>query len=102
MILIASEINACRWWIEQERDLIRPPLTVALGATAARSLFGKVMAVGKNRGIAHMLGDGSEAWITVHPSYILRLPDAAARAAERDRFIDDLKRIRDRAHSMSK
>ncbi|MBA3669506.1 MAG: UdgX family uracil-DNA binding protein [Sphingomonas sp.] len=98
----ASEINACRWWIEQERDLIRPPLTVALGATAARSLFGKVMAVGKNRGIPHLLCDGSEAWITVHPSYILRLPDAAARAVERDRFIDDLKRIRDRAYSMPK
>ena len=38
----AGEIEACRWWIEQERSLIRPPVTVALGATAARSIFGKV------------------------------------------------------------
>ena len=97
-----GEIDACRWWAEQERALITPQLTVALGATAARSLFGKTMVVGKNRGVPHQLGDGSEAWITVHPSYILRLPDEAARASERDRFIDDLKRIRDRASSMLK
>ena len=44
----AGEIEACRWWIEQERELIRPPVTVALGATAARSLFGKTMTIGKN------------------------------------------------------
>ncbi|MEO6535777.1 MAG: UdgX family uracil-DNA binding protein [Sphingomicrobium sp.] len=98
----ASEINACRWWIEQERELIRPSLTVALGATAARSLFGKVMAVGKNRGVPHLLGDGSEAWITVHPSYILRLPEASSRTEERDRFIDDLKRIHERCQALSK
>ena len=93
----ASEIDACRWWVEQERELIRPPLTVALGATAARSLFGKVMAIGKNRGVPHLLPDGAEGWITVHPSFLLRLPDQQARTIERGRFIDDLKRIRDRA-----
>ena len=93
----AGEISACRWWIEQERELIRPPLTVALGATAARSVFGKVMAVGKNRGVPHALPDGSEGWITVHPSFLLRLPDETARRDERQKFVEDLKRIRDRA-----
>ncbi len=97
----AGEISACRWWIEQERELIRPPLTVALGATAARSLFGKVMAIGKNRGRAHVLPDGSEGWITVHPSFLLRLPDEAARRAERRKFVEDLKRIRDRAEAIA-
>ena len=97
----AGEIVACRWWVEQERDLIRPPLTVALGATAARSLFGKVMAIGKNRGIPHVLPDGGEGWITVHPSFLLRLPDADARRTERARFVDDLKRIRDRAEALA-
>ncbi len=92
-----DEISACRWWVEQERDLIRPPLTVALGGTAARSLFGKVMAIGKNRGVPHRLPDGDEAWITVHPSFLLRLPDEEARRSERVKFVDDLKRIRDRA-----
>ncbi|MGN6590647.1 MAG: UdgX family uracil-DNA binding protein, partial [Sphingomicrobium sp.] len=46
----AGEIEACRWWVSHERELIRPPVTVALGATAAQSLFGKTMAIGRNRG----------------------------------------------------
>jgi uracil-DNA glycosylase family protein len=96
----AGEINACRWWIERERELIRPPLTVALGATAARSLFGKVMAIGKNRGQPLVLPDGGEGWITVHPSYLLRLPDEEAKRNERARFLDDLKHIRDRAAAL--
>jgi probable DNA metabolism protein len=97
----AGEIDACRWWVEQERDLIRPPLTVALGATAARSLFGKPMAVGANRGMAHALADGGEAWVTVHPSFLLRLPDERARTLERARFVDDLKRIGERAAALT-
>ena len=44
----AGEIQACRWWIDHERELLHPVLTVALGGTAARSLFGKVMAIGRN------------------------------------------------------
>ena len=97
----AGEISACRWWIEQERELIRPPLTVALGATAARSLFGKIMAIGKNRGVPHELPDGSEGWITVHPSFLLRLPDEAARRDERARFVEDLKLIGKRAEKLA-
>ncbi len=92
----AGEIEACRWWIDQERAIIRPKLTVALGATAARSLFGKVMPVGKSRGRALMLPDGSEAWITIHPSYLLRIEDNAAAEAEYGRFVDDLAMINQR------
>ena len=89
----AGEIDACRWWIEQEQMLLRPKVTVALGATAARSLFGKVMTIGRERGRALRLPgeDGGEAWITVHPNYLLRLPDEAAKEAEYARFVDDLK-----------
>ncbi|NJR80475.1 UdgX family uracil-DNA binding protein [Sphingomonas corticis] len=87
----AGEIEACRWWIEQEQMLLRPKVTVALGATAARSLFGKVMTIGRERGRALRLPDGGEAWITVHPSYLLRLPDEAAKGAEYARFVEDLK-----------
>ena len=97
----AGEIEACRWWLGQERELIRPPLTVALGATAARSLFGKVMTIGANRGAPLTLADGSEAWITVHPSFLLRLPDEEARRSERVRFVDDLKRIRERVKALA-
>ena len=87
----AGEVEACRWWIEQERMLVRPKVTVALGATAARSLFGKVMTIGRERGRALTLPEGGEAWITVHPSYLLRLPDEAARKMEYERFVEDLK-----------
>ncbi len=87
----AGEIQACRWWVEQERLLIQPQVTVALGATAARSLFGKVMTIGRERGKALTLPDGGTAFITVHPSYLLRLPDPAAKETEYARFVEDLK-----------
>ena len=87
----ASEIAACRWWVEQERALVRPRLTVALGATAARSLFGRAMTIGRERGRPQTLADGGAAWVTVHPSYLLHLPDAGAAAVEFERFVDDLR-----------
>jgi len=97
----AGEIESCRWWIDQERALIKPPLTVALGATAARSLLGKAVTITKVRGAPLQLADGSECWVTVHPSFLLRMPDPEARLLERRRFVDDLKRIRDRAAKLA-
>ena len=97
----AGEITACRWWQEQERALIKPPVTVALGATAARSLFGKVVTIGKLRGSPHELADGSECWVTVHPSFLLRMPDQVRRREERARFVEDLVRIRKRAAKLA-
>ena len=87
----AGEITACRWWIEQERAIVRPKLTVALGATAARSLLGKVVTISRERSRLIDLPGGGAAWITVHPSFLLRLPDPAAKAEEYARFVDDLK-----------
>jgi len=97
----AGEIEACHWWLDQERELIRPPLTVALGATAARSLVGKVVTISKVRGAPLTLADGSQCWVTIHPSFLLRLPDREARLTERARFVDDLKRIRDHAAKLA-
>jgi probable DNA metabolism protein len=96
-----SEIDACRWWQEHERALIKPAVTVALGATAARSLTGKTVTISKVRGAPLALADGSECWVTVHPSFLLRLPDADARRTERARFVDDLRRIRKRAAALA-
>jgi DNA polymerase len=98
----AGEIEACRWWIKNERELIRPPVTVALGATAANSLFGKTMAIGKNRGAPLELPDGSECWITVHPSFLLRIPEEDRRREERALFVHDLKRIKARAAELAR
>jgi DNA polymerase len=89
----AGEIQACRWWIDQERAIIKPSITVALGATAARSLFGKVMTIGRSRGSPLELPDGGEAWITVHPSYLLRIEDKAAADEEYARFVEELSMI---------
>ncbi len=87
----AGEIDACRWWIEQERAIVAPELTIALGATAARSLFGKTMIIGKSRGRSLDLPGGGTAWITVHPSYLLRIEDKALAAEEYACFVDDLR-----------
>jgi DNA polymerase len=97
----AGEISACRWWIDHERELIRPPLTVALGATAARSLVGKVVTISKVRGEPLSLADGSECWVTVHPSSILRAPDEEARREGKRLFLRDLKRIKARAEELT-
>ena len=97
----AGEIKACHWWLRHELDLVRPPVTVALGATAARSLFGKVVTIGKLRGEPQQLADGSECWVTVHPSSLLRAPDEEARRKGRKMFVADLRKIRDRAAKLA-
>jgi len=97
----AGEISACRWWIEHERELIRPPVTVALGATAARSLVGKIVTIGKVRGEPLKLADGSECWVTAHPSSLLRIPDPEGRREARALFLRDLKRIKKRADELT-
>jgi DNA polymerase len=97
----AGEIAACHWWQEQERALIRPAVTVALGGTAARSLFGKVVTISKLRGEPHELPDGGECWVTVHPSFLLRMPDEVRRREERARFVEDLIAIRKRAAKLA-
>ena len=97
----AGEIEACRWWIDSERKAIKPAVTVALGATAARSLLGKVVTISRERGRAIMLPDGSELWITVHPSFLLRLEDKAAADLEFDRFVADLQAVRERVAALT-
>jgi DNA polymerase len=90
------EIRACRPWLEREIELVQPRLIVAMGATAAQSIFGKAMPVGKNRGqVMDLDGAAAQVLITVHPSYLLRLPDADAKALEYDRFVADLRLTRD-------
>jgi DNA polymerase len=97
----AGEIDACRWWIEQERAIIRPAVTVALGATAAQSLLGKSVTISHIRDEPIALPDGSEGWVTVHPSFLLRVPDAERKAQEYARFVDDLRRVGKRAKALT-
>ena len=92
------EINACHQWLERELALVRPNLIVALGATAARAIFGRATAIEKNRGrvipaTQAKLGTEADVLVTVHPSFLLRVPDEDREAAY-ERFIADLNLIR--------
>ena len=97
----AGDIEHYRWWVEAERELVQPGLTLALGATAARSILGKTVTISRVRGEELALPGGGTGMVTIHPSYLLRLPDEAARAEQRERFIDDLKRAADRAAALT-
>ncbi len=87
----ASEIDHCRWWLDLERQTIKPALIVALGASALRGVLGRSTPVNAARGRLTPLGDGAEALATVHPSYLLRLTDPEQKRAEWRRFLDDLR-----------
>lgn len=91
----AGEVTACRWWLDHERRLVRPRLVLALGATAAQAVLGRKVAVTRERGRPIALDDGAMALVTVHPAYLLRLPDAQARARERAAFVADLRQAGD-------
>jgi uracil-DNA glycosylase family protein len=74
----AGEVAACRWWLDAERRLVRPRVVVALGATAALGVFGHPTPIARSRGQAFNLG-GAKGVVTYHPSFMLRLPDEAAK-----------------------
>jgi DNA polymerase len=87
----AHEIERCRWWLDQERALVRPVAIVAMGATAARSLLGRVVTIAQVRGAEQRLDDGTLALVTIHPSYLLRIQDHDDKAREYRRFVADLR-----------
>jgi DNA polymerase len=87
------EIAACLPWLEAELDIVKPAVLVCLGATAAQALLGPKFRVTKQRGEWIASRWGAHVMATVHPSAILRAPDDAARHAEMERFVADLKHI---------
>jgi uracil-DNA glycosylase len=88
----AYEIERCRWWLDHERALVKPAAIVALGATAARSLLGRVVTISGARGRVHRLDDGTAAFVTIHPSFLLRIKDQADKEREFRNFVTDLRR----------
>ncbi|WP_336987661.1 UdgX family uracil-DNA binding protein [Altererythrobacter aquiaggeris] len=97
----AKEIDTCRWWLEAERAIVSPKIILALGASAARSMLGKTVSITRARGIPHELDDGSELWITAHPSYLLRL-EGTARAEQARLFDADLAAVKSRLENFAK
>jgi len=86
------EVEACRFWLEAERDAVRPKLIVLLGATAARAVLGRPVTIGRERGEVFDLPDGARGFITVHPSFLLRQPDEDSRARQYALFVTELRR----------
>ncbi len=86
-----GEINACHAWLEEELAILRPKLTIALGASAIRSLTGQSASVLATRGQVLSSPRAGRVFVTVHPSFLLRLPDQASQQAEYARFVDDLR-----------
>ena len=85
-----GEVSACRWWLEHERRIVRPRVILALGGTAALAVLGKPTPVATFRQQAIQLPDQTQAVVTYHPSYLLRLPDAEAKAKAYAMFVEDL------------
>jgi uracil-DNA glycosylase family protein len=88
----AGEVRHYRWWLQQELELVAPRIVVALGATAVLALAGKALPITRNRGAT--MFDGRAGYITVHPSYLLRLPDAEARRDANEAFVADIRTVR--------
>jgi probable DNA metabolism protein len=88
----ADEIEVCRWWLGFEREIVAPSVIVALGATAARAVLGRAVKVADARGQPIFVDQRATALVTVHPAYLLRLPDGDAAHEQRLRFVDDLRR----------
>ncbi len=89
-----GEIDICRWWLDKERALVQPDLIVTLGGSALRGVTGKSASIASMRGVVHELAGGTRLIATIHPSFLLRLPDRERAEKERAAFVDDLARAR--------
>ena len=89
-----GEISACKFWLNLEIGLVQPRIIVALGATAAQSLLGKTAKISALRGAPVTMADGTMLFVTNHPSYLLRIPEAEGRARESAKFEADLMLVR--------
>lgn len=96
----AGDITYYRPFLEREIALVAPRLLVTLGATALRAVTGRAMPVTKVRGNVLRASDGRLFYPTVHPSYLLRIPDSAMKAREYDRFVEDLAKAAATARSL--
>jgi uracil-DNA glycosylase len=87
------EIERCHLWLEFELALVKPKIVVALGATAARSVLGRPVPVGKARKLSFALANGTPVFVTQHPSALLRVREEADRYAQYRHFTNDLRRF---------
>lgn len=87
----AREIAACKPWLESELRIVRPKIVVAMGATAAKAIFGPSFRVTRQRGKVLSSELAPRVVATVHPSSLLRQPDEESREREYKNFVSDLR-----------
>jgi uracil-DNA glycosylase len=95
----AGEVKHYRWWLEKELDLVKPAVVVALGATAILALTGKTLSIKAHRGPIELAG--RRGFLTIHPSFLLRMPQEDKPAAWKQ-FVSDMKEIRKLAQTQKK
>ena len=95
----ATEVAACRPWLEAETQLVKPRAVVCLGVTAAQSVFGKIVRLNDMRGRPWSTPLAATVFMTVHPSALLRHPEPAEREREYQRFVEDLRSVREHLRS---
>lgn len=93
----AGEVQACRWWLDQERRLVKPRLILALGATAGLAVLGRKPSIMAERGAVIDTPDGARALLTLHPAFVLRVPDLEERRRARMALVEDLRMARTEA-----
>lgn len=96
-----SEIEHCRWWLAKEVEVVKPKLIVALGATAVFALSGERKPLSQLRGKPITMQGDVVLYPTIHPSFLLRLPDEAERKRQHTLFIEDMQMVRHLAETMA-
>jgi uracil-DNA glycosylase family protein len=91
------EIERCRWWLDRELDLVQPDVVVALGVTAAQAIAGRPVVLSRERGRRLELAGARAAFVTIHPSAVLRMPDSASRGTAFAGLVEDLRKASDLA-----
>lgn len=90
----AGEVERCRWWLTREIELVQPKLIVAMGATAVYSLTGMKEKISDLRGRPMPMSESRMLFVTVHPSYLLRIPDERRKREEMEKFRADMIAVR--------
>ena len=89
-----TDIAACKFWLDLERREVKPAVTVLLGATAARAVLGRAVTISRERSRPIALDGNTQVLVTVHPSYLLRLPDEQSKQREYAAFVADLRQAK--------
>jgi len=96
-----GEVDHCRWWLNLELELVKPKLVVAMGATALASLTQTRQKLSDVRGRVMALSPERSLFVTVHPSYLLRIPDEGLKREEMARFVEEIGQVKVIAKEMA-